>query len=165
MENLAQQFQIMKPQEWSKLTVKKVIEHGGCSLLKLYGLSLYRALHGIYPEVTWKREWFNIPKFPNAFWNSEVNQQEFLSEIARNYNLQSQPDWSRVSVEFIRKKGGQVCFVSIFLMNQGLLKKYNNSVALVLQKFYPEVCSNHVEYMNASAAHKHVLQFTKTTFI
>lgn len=108
MENLAKKFQIIQPQEWNKLTIKKVIEHGGCSLLKRYGLSLYRALQGIYPEVSWKREWFHIPRFPKTFWNSEVNQQEFLSEIAENYNLQSQTDWKRVSANFLRNKGGQV---------------------------------------------------------
>lgn len=48
-ERLATQFEIRKPEDWGRLTVREVKKHGGATTLGLYSSSLSTALRFIYP--------------------------------------------------------------------------------------------------------------------
>lgn len=46
---LAKELEIMKMSDWGRVNMKTVIEHGGSSLLGMYGSSLYRTLQSVFP--------------------------------------------------------------------------------------------------------------------
>lgn len=63
------------------------------------------------PDIEWKREWFNIPRFSQEHWNSRDNTTKFLDGIAKETNITTLTDWRRITITFIKSKGG---FVSDF---------------------------------------------------
>lgn len=65
------------------------------------------------------------------------NQQSFLESLAATYGIHSLHDWQKVSVSFIRNKGGHVLSILLFTKYKGLLKLYNNSLVATLQAVLP----------------------------
>lgn len=63
----------------------------------------------IEQEVTWKREWFShLPKFSKLHWESMSNRRDFLNQLANQYNIRSEHDWSRITNSLIKIHGGAV---------------------------------------------------------
>ena len=53
MENMKHKFCIETDEDWYRLSLAQLKEHGGTGLLKKYSHSLHRVLEVAYPEKTW----------------------------------------------------------------------------------------------------------------
>jgi hypothetical protein len=48
-----------------------------------YSGSVFRALKGVYPEISWDPEWFvHRTKVPSNHWKSKENQRNFFDKLA-----------------------------------------------------------------------------------
>lgn len=77
------------------LTIKKLIDLGGCTILNQNDGSLFKLLSVIYPETEW------LPwKFDNAprnYWNDITNQKRFMNWAAKELEIKNMEDWYSVS--------------------------------------------------------------------
>lgn len=119
MDMIAKKYNITKPFEWGRITSGNIHEAGGGSFLYYYyNNSTFTALQSIYKgtviarfycsDINWKREWFHVPRFSPTYWNSRDNTISFLDSIAKETNITSLTDWRRITVTFIKSKGGFV---------------------------------------------------------
>ena len=93
-------------EEWNEVSVATVKRHGGGPLLSRY-TSLSQALQTLYPEFPWNE--FERLSLPQKFWDNPSNVRDFLSRVAKEYQITSQEDWYRVSREqLIRLKGARL---------------------------------------------------------
>lgn len=148
LDSVAKHLHIQIPKDWGTVTQDKIIELGGTTLLKQYENSLFKTLEKVYSsmhsnfpnneqDVHWEREWFvNVPKYSHSFWNNMSNQRLFLYNIASEYGIEDPSQWKRLTYALIKKQGGNVSTVLRFLMTQGLLSRYSNSLHLVLKSVY-----------------------------
>lgn len=66
-------------------------------------------LKSLYPDITWKNEWFkNRKKYSRNYWETKENRIAFLEEIFRKNHLQSSFDWRKVTNTLIKQNGGEV---------------------------------------------------------
>lgn len=50
-DELAKKLKIAKPEDWGKVNVKRIAEHGGLALLNYYGGSLMKCLKSVYSGI------------------------------------------------------------------------------------------------------------------
>jgi hypothetical protein len=125
-DDLASKLGISTPRDWGRISKRKVFQQGGGGLLSnYYGSSLFKALKNIYPEVEWKREWFQYP--PN-YWKSKENQRHFFDELATEFGINEPKEWGKITVNQVAEKGGR-----------GIIFNYGSSLFRALQGAYPEV--------------------------
>lgn len=68
-------------------------------------------------EVNWKIEWFKYVRgLPDSFWTHSSNRITFMDEFAIKYNIQVPSDWKRISVSLLKKQGGKVFLLLLFLL-------------------------------------------------
>lgn len=125
MENFAKANNIQLLSDWANISKQDIQKQGGGSLLRMYG-SLRRALSVIYKEHEWKEEWFSLPK---GFWNSKVNQRNFMDNIKKKLNIEEDKEWANFSKLDIEKAGGG-----------SLLSIYKGSIFYALSAIYNGIC-------------------------
>lgn len=81
-------------------------------------------------------------KTKKGYWSDRDNQREFISKIAKKFNLHSTQDWSKVTVEWFREHGGS-----------SILNYYGGSLANALQTLYPSIylfgCKTQLQQMKS----------------
>jgi len=84
-----------------------MIASRGSSLLKMHG-SLFGALQKSYPEISWKKEWFeNTNAFPRKYWMNEENHRSFLDQLAKKHKVKEPSDWGKVTTKDILESKGK----------------------------------------------------------
>lgn len=58
LEDISKRLKINSPQDWGKIPVKLVMEHGGYALINKHGGSLFKALQENFPGKELKQEIF-----------------------------------------------------------------------------------------------------------
>lgn len=138
IEEIALKLNIIKPSDWGSISVRRVFELGGTSLLDNYQGSLFRCLKTIYKgkfavlsktealEINWKRDWFtNISKASKSHWKSTENQRKLLDDLQVKLKIKKPSDWGKVTLIQVHELGGSY-----------LLRQYNNSLFRCLQSIY-----------------------------
>lgn len=69
----ANENDIVEKQDWSKVTIKQIVNEGGSTLLNYHGYSLHKSLNFLFPELNWEG---NINK--DFLGKSISNQQKYL---------------------------------------------------------------------------------------
>lgn len=78
MDNLAKELNISSHQEWTLVTRRKFIEHGGRGLLKYFDESPKKVLEAVYPEVSWNSFHFqNTKTVQYGYWTNISNRVRF----------------------------------------------------------------------------------------
>jgi hypothetical protein len=115
-----------------------VIQHGGVTLLELYGHSLVKLLANVFPEHDWL-QWSFI-KAPKYYWKDRRNQREFLDTLSRKLNFKSWEDWYQVTPEVMSLVFKILSVFKVFQNNEAgyLLDLYNGSPSEMIQSLYPE---------------------------
>lgn len=124
LERVAEELDVRRPEDWSRVTSASVRALGGSSLLDFYGGSLYAALRDINSdgkggsdggnvtvasgendESAWER--FKVRAvIPRGYWEEAENVRLFLAHLQRGLGLKTKMDWYRVSRQQIRDHNG-----------------------------------------------------------
>jgi hypothetical protein len=101
LDNLWKECNISRPKDWGKITLETVVKKGGSGLLARNSDSLFHALRANYPQVQWQRGWFSLPR---NYWSDRKKHREFLEEIAKEFSINQDRDWGRISVHQIHER-------------------------------------------------------------
>lgn len=123
LDNIAKKLNLTSVQEFSSISKKDILHHGGKSLFSFYP-NLFEALKENYKEIQWNI--FDFKPIPKHYWADKTIQRQFLDEFARKHNIQSQQDWRNVNGRDIHIGGGS-----------SILKQYS-SVFEMFSCLYPE---------------------------
>ncbi len=141
MDDLARKLNISDQEDWYKVTLKQIHDHGGQRMLSKYDHSIKKLLSVVYSEYLsfyaaivllfhwykWDSTKFNCAhRLPLGYWNVIDNQRAFLDDIAKKLNITQHEDWYRISRRVLQQHGGA-----------SLLSKYKN-VHRLLCIVYPE---------------------------
>eukprot|EP01114_Cavostelium_apophysatum_P016152 TRINITY_DN4542_c0_g1_i6.p1 TRINITY_DN4542_c0_g1~~TRINITY_DN4542_c0_g1_i6.p1 ORF type:complete len:1067 (+),score=194.96 TRINITY_DN4542_c0_g1_i6:160-3360(+) len=122
LQNLARTLDVKNPDDWASVSLRTIKANGGAGLLKLYGGSLRRCLHAVFPNERWDF----LELSPKGHWDNIQNQRIFMENLFKTLKLKNVSDWSSVNVQTVEKNGGA-----------SLLKRYNNSLVRCLQALFP----------------------------
>lgn len=144
MDKIALNLNIKKPSDWGSISIQKINEFGGNSLLSLYyNGSLFTCLQSVYKglfklyspkfnfskDVEWKKEWFhnipNSPRLPKLYWRSIANRKRLLDEISLKLKIKKPSDWGTVTNQIFCALGGT-----------SLLSYHKGSLLLCLKSVY-----------------------------
>jgi len=125
-DQIAQKYDVKSPNDWNKLSYRKIAREGGQSILRQYS-SLSAALETVYPEYDWKSIKIRS-RVVNKYWNNIENQRKFFDEFAarHNININRVDDWSNVTYQQVSQEGGK-----------SILQQYSSLLA-TLEALYPE---------------------------
>lgn len=155
MDSLAIQFGIKTPEDWGRITLTQVLDHGGGTLLNCYSSSLFKTLKGIYSgfsssnvfyssETNWKEEWFTRT---HLHFHNKENQKIHLDTIAKKLGIRNAKDWGKVTFAQINEYGGR-----------SVLRFYGNSIIKALHAIYPGASS-------CSIVHKKGIAWKREWFV
>lgn len=125
IEWLSSQLNILKLEDWYRVTYNMIIENSGRGLLHHYNNSIIKMLQSIYPHYDWKPWLFSVVQ--HKFWNDIKNQKKYIDWLAEELNIKTFEDWYSINRYHILSKGGS-----------RLLNFYNGSVYKIVQSIYPE---------------------------
>ena len=139
---------------FSILSVKKIIENGGCSLISFYyANNIEKMMKNLFPNFPWLSREFSFlyliekKKISSFLRSSLENQQKFMDYLFDQLKMEKLDDWLIGSPkEEIKKRGGK------FLVNL-----YQNNIKNLLKKIYPNfawdfdqlISSNSNEYFKS----------------
>ena len=109
LSEIKENFQFQTPEDWNSITNSQIKHYGGWGLLQKY--SLYEIKCMACPEG---KLLFDNPMKLHKYWEIKENIHKFLSEIQKQYNLQTPEDWNSLTARQIQSHGGW-----------GFLKKYS----------------------------------------
>lgn len=132
-DSLAKEHNITKPDEWSKIRIKDILNKGGSGLIKKHNNSLFASLEAVYHQISWDRDWFSyLPKekrYPPNYWKNKSNQRKFFDDLGRKFKIEDVRDWGKINIYQIYENGGK-----------GLLNHYyNGSLYKALISIYPNI--------------------------
>lgn len=104
LEQLAADKGVRNPADWAKVSAEDVRKAGGSALLRRHSYSLTALLAAELPELRGSEALLR-PK--RHSWESAEERREFLEEFAAQRGLSSPADWRSVTVEEVRRAGGQ----------------------------------------------------------
>jgi len=123
-DSIAKKLNVVKSEEWYKVSREYVRHNGGASLLvNYYNGSLIKALSTVYPEREWKYE-----KVPRGYWEDLENQKEYFEMLSSKLGIKKLDDWYTLRAEDVFKIGGYA------LINE----KYGGSLVKALLAVFPE---------------------------
>jgi hypothetical protein len=103
-----------------------ILNFGGRGLLhNLFNGSIAAAIQTTYPHHKWL-VWEFEDRLPNGYWEEMSNQRDFLDSLGKRLGFQQMEEWYKVTQRDIDAKG---C---------GLIRRYGDSPAKLLQAVYPE---------------------------
>lgn len=137
LDNLAKELGISNPEQWGTITNKRVLEHGGGSILTQFG-SLWNALRTLYTgleiayvhnrvkDIKWEQKWFaRVSEHSRGYWLNKENHKKLLQAFAEHNNIKKAQDWGKITVEeFAAFGGGRI------------LQIYRNSLYLTLKSVF-----------------------------
>jgi len=148
---------------WYKVDKQLLIDNGGKVLLGLYGGSLAALLKAVFPNRTFDETKFRFSKVPKGYWDSLKNQRLFLENLLRDLKAlrgggggggggegkekekeEVEEVWYSLTTQLLIDRGGAV-----------LLKKYNNSLSLMLSTLFPEVAFDPLKFSRAPQNYWH----------
>lgn len=160
LEQLAAQLHIRNPSDWGKVTKKSFQKYRGGGLLRHYKNSVFACIKSVYkgynsrifhlyfPDIEWKREWF---QYIDTFsWKFMGERRKFLEEVAVKMNIMHPKDWGRVTTRHLLKLGGV-----------GLLDHYNGSLFHALRSVYKgmNLAGTHFKISSGSESGSLIFQF------
>ena len=107
---------------YNKLSVSEIKKHGGSGLLKIYNSNLHQLLSTIYPSLSSSHK--NRTK--KNYWQDISIRRDFMDNLFSILNFTSFEHWKSISLEIIKKYGGN-----------GLLAFYHNNISELLEDIYP----------------------------
>lgn len=102
-EWLGQYLGIKSPDEWLNVDTITIANHGGAKLLKLYGNSLSKALHTLFPHFPWKQ---NDTTTVNGFWHDMHHQRNYFKWLGEKLGVNKLEDWYNVKTLDVHHQGG-----------------------------------------------------------
>jgi len=85
---LGKELQFKTIEDWYRVTVEDIHEHGGVRLLNgYYNDSPYQALQTIYPQHNWLGWKFGLA--PKGFWDKRENTEQFLGWLGNQLGYTS----------------------------------------------------------------------------
>ena len=127
LDTIAEQHNVQRDEDWSRVTFYHVRDAGGAGLLKRYGNSLYELLRDTYPERNLRIETCR-QKVPQNHWESKNRCREFFDQLAAEHGIDrlSEAGWKSITHEMVQQKKG----------GTSILARYNNSVLAALKDVY-----------------------------
>jgi len=92
--------------QWNEISVEVIKQHGGAPLLSRYA-NLGDALRAIYPEHAW--DYYERASLPQHYWEDFQNVIDFVKRLEKEYRIQNEEDWYRISrQQIIRLHGSRL---------------------------------------------------------
>ena len=110
-------------EDWNKITLNDIDQHGGEKLVKIYRCNIFSLFSSIYPSLNIKK----MMNKPKGFWKIAENRRSFMDNLFITLKLKSISDWKKVSLHQLRINGGH-----------SLICYYNYSYSDLLSSIYPE---------------------------
>ena len=101
---LKEKYSINSASDWENITWKQVYEAGGSYLLKKFSLLQLKAI--ACPDLLLHNNKPRKANIPQGYWENSDNIRNFLLSIQKEYNLETENDWNRISRDQIRFLGG-----------------------------------------------------------
>jgi hypothetical protein len=126
LERLGRILGIRDLSDWYAVNQKQLLQiDSKRTLSNFFDGSLPKALEWVYPHHSWVIWKFDDP-LPRGFWDSSINQREFMDWLGKELRLRNMNSWYRVTKEEIFRKGGS-----------GLFGRYRHSRYHMLSSIYP----------------------------
>ena len=124
MEQLFVKFKLSTLDDWLQISQKKIILNRGGNLLKYYSNDIKKVLNEIYPNYPFAFE--NKKINANEYFKVINNQQVFMDNLFKKFELNNMEDWLNISRRKISNEGGKSL----------LYYYYSNDLKKLLQTIY-----------------------------
>jgi hypothetical protein len=133
LDDIGKQLGFKELKDWYNITVKQILEKGGKPLLEKYGRSPSRVIISIYDQYAWNE--YNFAKKTQRYWHLMGNQRNFMDNLKTKLHFTTMEDWYNINKKDIIEAEGA-----------GLLMKYGDSPAKLVQSVYSEFNWEHSQF-------------------